>query len=76
MVRPIETVQDQEWYNWKQIKAEQHKYEQELKEFQAWKAAQKQTVVKQLSANPKGHEVFRSIWHPPQLQKQQQRFAF
>jgi hypothetical protein len=74
MVRPLETVQDQEWHNWKQFKAEQYKREQELKEFQAWKAAQKQTVVKQLSANPKGHELFRSIWHP--LQKQQQRFAF
>jgi hypothetical protein len=66
MVRPLETIQNQEWRDWKQIKAVQYKREQELKEYYEWKKNGNAKLVKETS-QPKGRELVRAVC---------QRFAF
>jgi len=71
MVRVIETVQDQEWHSWRKFKEEQHKYEQDLKEYNEWKSATKQREIC-VSQLYKGSNLVKSLLVPCK----QQRFAF
>jgi len=70
MVRAIETVQDQEWHTWRQFKAEQHKYERDLKEYNEWKKAMQKPQVKARVipiSEPRGRDLVKEVYN---------RFAF